>query len=230
MVTAALSDDSYQAGGEQARRRARAAVHAVADGLTDQGLDILGPEWDGSHCLKATNAWNALCEATIHDNGRFTWEYRAAKGGWTDPAQLAAMTLTLLGASDAGPGPGEPPLRYPGQAFNSAVGLTARAAGMHARLGRVHGYPELLEVSIDIEISNPARPDRGAVHVTDTALRWECRIADPETSAVGLAIQDITETIGRSVPQLQAIGITLPGPAWTPWNPPLPTGAPSASA
>jgi hypothetical protein len=200
MVTAALSDDSYQAGGEQARRRARAAVHAVADGLTDQGLDILGPEWDGSHCLKATNAWNA------------------------------AMTLTLLGASDAGPGPGEPPLRYPGQAFNSAVGLTARAAGMHARLGRVHGYPELLEVSIDIEISNPARPDRGAVHVTDTALRWECRIADPETSAVGLAIQDITETIGRSVPQLQAIGITLPGPAWTPWNPPLQTGAPSASA
>jgi hypothetical protein len=203
MMTAAVADDSFPVRDEQARQRARAAMLAVADGLAEQGLDILGQEWEGSHRLKATNAWSALCEATIAENGGFTWHYRSGAGAWTEPAQIAAMTLTLLGASDAGPGTGAPPLRYPGQTFKSAVGLTARASGMHARLGEVLTDPELLEVSTGIEITNPALPDRGAVHVTDTALRWECRIANPETGGTGLDAWEITETIGRSVPQLR---------------------------
>jgi hypothetical protein len=157
----------------------------------------------GTWCLKATNAWGALCEATISADGAFAWDYRAIDGAWTDPAPITAMTLALLDACQ--PGSGAAPLRYPGQTFKSAVGLAARACGMSASLARVLKSPAFLEISADVEITNPARPERGAVRVSDTALRWECRIADPGTAAAGLDVQEITETIGRSVPQLTVL-------------------------
>jgi hypothetical protein len=199
----AASDDGHRFRGEQARRRARAAALAMADGLTGQGLDIVCPEWEETHCLRATNAWSALCEATITAGGAFAWDYRAIDGAWTDPAPVTAMVLALLAASQPDPGP--EPSRYPGQTFKSVVGLAARACGMRARLAYVLTSPAFLEISADVEITNPARPERGAVRVNDTALRWECRIADPGSAAAGLGVPEITEAIGRSVPQLRVL-------------------------
>jgi len=195
----AVSEQNHRIFDHEAHRRARDAMHAVADGLTDQGLDILGQECDEALYLKAANAWGALCEATIGANGTFTWDYRAADATWTDPAQITAMAMTLLGAdipSDAAPAP----LRFPGQTLKSAVGLAARARGLHARLAEVIADPDFLEVSADVEITNPAHPERGATRVRDNVLRWECKLACPDADITGLDAAEITEAIGRSVP------------------------------
>jgi hypothetical protein len=204
MLMAVTSAEDHHIFGDEAHRRAREAMHAVADGLTDQGLDILGQEWDEAHYLKATNAWGARCEATIGANGTFTWDYRAAGAPWTDPAQITAMTMTLL-AADSTDDSAPSALRFPGQSLKSAVGLAARARGLRARLTDVIADPEFLEVSADVEITNPGRPERGAVRVRGNALSWECRLACPDSDTPGLDAPAITEAIGRSVPQLRVI-------------------------
>jgi hypothetical protein len=200
----AVSDEDLRIFVDETRPRAREALHAVADGLTDQGLDILGQEWDEAHYLKATNAWGAMCEATTDGNGTFTWDYRAADATWTDPAQITAMAITLL-AADSPDDAASLPLRFPGQTLKSAVGLAARACGLHARLADVIADPEFLEVSADVEITNPARPERGAVRVRGNVLRWECKFACPGAGTTGLDAAEITEAIGRSVPQLRVL-------------------------
>ena len=101
MPAEAVASDDQRIHDKRARRRAWAAMHAVADGLTGQGLDILGQEWEEAFRLKATNAWGALCEATIGPGQLFRWEYRSADGCWTDPVQIAAMAMILLGADNA---------------------------------------------------------------------------------------------------------------------------------
>jgi hypothetical protein len=182
MLMAAVGDENHRIFDGEAHRRAREAMHAIADGLTDQGLDILGQEWDEAHYLKATNAWGALCDATVGAEGTFAWDYRSAGATWTDPAQITAMTLLAADGAAAT----LPPLRFPGQTLKSAVGLTARARGLHARLADVIADPEFLEVSADVEITNPARPERGAVRVRDNVLRWECKLACPGADPTGL--------------------------------------------
>jgi len=204
MLMAAVSDEDHRIFDDEARRRARDTMHAVADGLTDQGLDILGQEWDEAHYLKATNAWGALCEATIGANGTFTWDYRTAGATWTDPAQITTIAMTLLAADTPDDAPSSP-LRFPGQTLKSAVGLAARARGLHARLADVIADPEFLEVSADVEITNPARPERGATRVRDNILRWECKLVCPGAGTTGLDAAEITEAIGRSVPQLRVL-------------------------
>ena len=160
-------------------------------------------EWDEAHYLKATNAWGARCDATVGANDTFTWDYYAVGATWTDAAQITAMTMTLLAADSAAPT--VPPLQFPGQTLKSAVGLTARVCSLHARLVDVIADPEFLELSADVEITNPARPERGAVRVRDNVLRWECKLACPGEGSTGLDAMEITETIGRSVPQLRVL-------------------------
>ena len=98
MLMAATNDENPHLFDDEAHRGARDAMHAIADGLTDQGLDILGQEWDEAHYLKANNAWGAVCDATVGANGTFTWNYRVTGTPWTDPAQITAMAMTLLAA------------------------------------------------------------------------------------------------------------------------------------
>lgn len=190
---------------EEAHDRAYAAMRAVADGLGDQGLDILGQEWQEAHYLKATNAWGALCEATVGADGFFTWEYRPSDGTWDEPAEIAAMILALLGADTPAGGLRDLLARYPGQSMRSAVGLTARAHGMHARLAGVIGHEDFLEIDADVEITNPARPERGGVLYNGRAVRWKCRLASPDAAGAGLQISEISKTVGSSVPQLQVL-------------------------
>jgi hypothetical protein len=203
MLMATNRNEDHRVFDDEAHRRAREAMHAIADGLTDQGLDILGQEWDEAHYLKASNAWGARCDATVGANGTFTWDYRAAGAAWTDPAQITAMTMTLLAADSAAAT--LPPLQFPGQTLKSAVGLAARARGLIAHLADVIADPEFLELSADVEITNPARRERGAVRVRDNVLRWECKLACPGAGPTGLDATEITETIGRSVPQLRVL-------------------------
>jgi hypothetical protein len=202
MLMAATNDENPPLFDDEAHRRARDAMHAIADGLTDHGLDILGQEWEEAHYLKANNAWGALCDATVGANGTFTWNYRVTGTPWTDPAQITAMAMILL-AADTPDDTAPPPLRFPGQTLKSAVGLAARARGLQARFADVIADPEFLEVSADVEITNPARPERGATLVRDNVLGWECKLARPGSGTIGLAAAEIAEAIGRSVPQLR---------------------------
>lgn len=126
MLTAGIGAEDQGIHDERAHRRARTAMYAVADGLTGKGLDILGQEWEEQYYLKAANAWGALCEATIGANGLFSWEYRAAEGCWTDAAQIAAMTMILLGA---------------GNAAEACTGPSGRTLIWGPRLGRSCGGP-----------------------------------------------------------------------------------------
>ncbi|MGO9081055.1 MAG: hypothetical protein ACLQDY_18785 [Streptosporangiaceae bacterium] len=205
MPTAAVASGDPSIHNKRAHHGAWAAMHVVADGLTGQGLDILGQEWEEAFYLKATNAWGALCEATVGPNELFRWEYRSADGGWTDPAQIAVMTMILLGADNAAEACNAPSLRYPAQSFKSAVGLTARAHGMHARLAHVIRDDEFLEISAEVEITNPSQPGRGRVLARNSAICWECTFAQPNTGDAGLDATEIVETIGRSVPQLKVV-------------------------
>lgn len=197
---------------DMAHQRAFATMHAVADGLADQGLDVLGQEWDEAHYLKATNAWGALCEATVGADGVFTWEYRPVDAIWEGPEDIVRMALTLLGADAAAGERGQQLARYPGQTLRGAVGLTARARGMQAELTQVFGHPDFLEVNADLKIINPARPERGSVFFNGSAVRWECRLAGSGTETPGLEVAEITKTIGSSVPQLQVINAPHSGP------------------
>jgi hypothetical protein len=200
MLVAITSDENHRIFDDEAHRRAREAMHAIADRLTDQGLNILGQEWDEAHYLKATNAWGVMCDATIGANGTFTWDYRA-DATWTDPAQITAVAMTLL-AADSPDAAAPWALRFPGQTFKSAVGLAARARGLHARLAEVIADPDLLEVSADVE---PPGPKRGAVRVRYNVLRWECKLACTDADTTGLDVTEITEAIGWSVPRLQVL-------------------------
>ncbi|MGH3404042.1 MAG: hypothetical protein ACRDRJ_16295 [Streptosporangiaceae bacterium] len=205
MPEAAVAHGEKSIHDKQARYQTWAAMQTLADGLTDQGLDILGQEREEDFCLKATNAWGALCEATVGPGQLFRWEYRSADGGWTDPAQIAAMAMILLGADDAADARDAPSRRYPGQTFKSAVGLTAREHGMQAKLANVIRDDELLEVGAEVEITDPARLDRGRVLASDTAICWECTFVSPNTGGNGLDVAEVVEAIGRSVPQLKVM-------------------------
>lgn len=205
MPSAAVANGDPNNHYKRAQHRTRATMHVVADGLADQGLDILGQEWEEALYLKATNAWGALCEATVGPNDLFRWEYRSVDSNWTDPVQIAAMTMILLDADHAAQACNAPSLRYPGQTFKSAVGLIARAHGMHARFADVTRDDDLLEITAEVEITNPSRPGRGRVLATDSAICWECKFAGPNTSDAGLDATEIVETIGRSVPQLKVV-------------------------
>jgi hypothetical protein len=187
----------------QAHSRARAAMREVADGLSSQGMDILGQEWQEAHYLKASNVWGALCDATVGANGLFTWEYRPVGGAWTDPEQAAGMAMHLLGASsDAG---AVPLVRFPGQSIKAAAGLRVRQHGLTAQLTEVVGDDLFLEVMCAVEVTNPDRPEHGRVLIRDNSVCWECRIVGAGQQCPGLCAAEIARIIGGSVPQLAIV-------------------------
>jgi hypothetical protein len=200
-LTAEPEDRVY---GEQGHERAAAAMREIADRLTEEGMDIHGQVWKEVHYLKAANVWGALCEATVGANGMFAWEYRPLDGAWDDPEQAAAMAGRLLGADEGG-GAAAPVIRYPGQAAMAAAGLRARGQGLRARLAELYENDDLLEVAFAIEITNPARPERGRVLIGNGAVTWECRMAGYGKDGGGLSNAEISGIVGASVPQLAAI-------------------------
>jgi hypothetical protein len=176
-------------------------MNAVADGLADHGLDVLGPAWEETHCFKITNVLGALCEVVIGENGWVCWEYRQVHGYRADPTQVTAMVLEFLGASGA-EHRGTPPGRNTGLTLKGAVGLALRERGMQARLGRVARDESACEVYAEVEVTNPARHDRGRVWVTDEGVvRWECRFSDPARDIQGIDPEEISATIARSFPE-----------------------------
>jgi len=178
-------------------------MNAVADGLAGHGLDILGPAWEETHHFKVTNVQGALCEVIVGENGSVSWEYRQVHGYRADPAHVTAMVLGFLGAGGT-EHHGTLPGRYTGLTLKGAVGLAARERGMRARLGRVARDEAACEISAEVEVTNPARGNRGKVWVTDEgAVCWECRFSDPARGIQGIDPGEIARTIARSLPGIR---------------------------
>jgi hypothetical protein len=174
-------------------------MHAVADGLTERGLDIRGPAWEETHVFKVTNVLGALCEITISESGSVILEYRPVWDSRADPERITAMVLELLGAGvrqGARPAGG-----YRGRTLMGTVGIATRQCGMNARLRHIGRDDSSCEVYAEVEVSNPARPDLGTACVTDdNAVLWECHFNDSAQGIRGIDPQEIAETIARSLP------------------------------
>src|SRR5450432_3787122 len=152
-------ENNEQAGGGAA---ADAAMHAVADGLTEQGFDIRGPAWDASRYLKITNVRGTWCEIVIGENGAVSWEYRCFEGGSADPERLTGMIMIVLGVESAGRDDTFP-ARYPGLTLKGVVGRALSDRGMQVSLERMNRDDYFFETYAEIKATNPGKTDRGLV-------------------------------------------------------------------
>jgi hypothetical protein len=172
---------------------------AVADGLTGQGLEIVGPWWGYSQLLKIMNARGAFCEVAIDDAGSVCWEYRPLCACKADPAQVAAMVLDVLTTDDTERDCAAPE-QYAGMTLKGAAALVLRDRGMQVSLEVVVPEDLFCEVYGEIKVINPARRDRGLARVTDDGvLRWECRLSDPSRGIAGIDSGEVAVTIAKAV-------------------------------
>jgi hypothetical protein len=199
------------------------AVHAVAERLAACGLAVCGPEGQESRRLTIAVAERGRCELTIEDGGSARWDYRPGSGRGTGPAELTALVLRLLGAADTG----EPRTRaHPGVSLKGMVGRALAARGLKVGL-EVYQDPDYYDVSAEIVVSNPARPERGQVSVSDAGdLTWECHYHDDRDAGqiadtvTGIVTDGIGELGQEAVPPAR-VDLTSAGTA-----PTLPRTAP----
>ena len=178
------------------------AMNVIADELLDHDLNIFNPEWDQAHFFKIENLKGALCEITISASGTVTWEYRLVRGYHASPAEVASMVLEMLGGSNT-ESPATLPGHHAGLTLRAAVGMTLRACGMQVRIVNVGQNETVLDVYTDVEVTNPARQDRGRVLVSDDGvIRWECRFSNPARDAEGIEPGEIARALARSLPRV----------------------------
>lgn len=152
----------------------------VADGLADEGFDVRDPIAENSQFLKVTNARHAYCEIVISEKDAVSWEYRSFDGG-IGPDQISGMVLAILGAGGARDHASLSP--RPGSTLKETVGAALRERGIRVGTWVVDPY-ESGDGYAEIRAENPAKPDRGSVHVSDEGMiLWECRVR-------GLAVGD----------------------------------------
>jgi hypothetical protein len=99
------------------------------------------------------------------------WEYRPASGRDTDPAAMAQVVLHALVADETT----QPAASIgPDLTLKGVVGQVLDAGGLDVRL---LVYEDLIcyDVTAEVMVTNPARPDRGHVRLGDDgAITWEC--------------------------------------------------------
>jgi len=157
------------------------AMRAVAEKLAAHGFGVRSPEWEESRRLTITNAESARCELTVEDGGSVRWDYRPRGGRATDPAEMTALVTRVLGAIDTG---GEAGTRArPGVSLKGVVGGALDARGLKVGMA-VYEDPVFYDVSAEIVVTNPARPERGQVRVSDDGdVTWECCYYDDSDTA-----------------------------------------------
>lgn len=175
-----------------------ATVHAVADRLTDHGLDVSGPVWDESERLSITNARDAVCEIMIYQRGFLTWEYYPLASNGVDPADVSDKVTAVLGAGDAEHT--DMDYKIPrGLPLKSTVGRALRIHGLDISLA-VYEDRCLFEVSTELVVINPARPERGRVRVSDYGtITWECGASAMAGGIEGISATEFAETVARAL-------------------------------
>jgi hypothetical protein len=163
-----------------------AMMRAVADKLRDQGIDVRLPDPGDGPCLTITNAKQARSDLTVDDSGYVTWDYWPLSEGTTDPADITAVALAVLGGSIDGPAPST----RRALTLKGAVGQALQARGMNVTMA-VYTDSNAFEVAADIIADNPDLPECGQVHVTDDGyLTWQYHHHDDSPSQCALAITD----------------------------------------
>lgn len=152
----------------------KAPVDVVAEVLIAHGFDVRGPEWEDSRRLKVMGLHDATCEITVQDSGFVTWEYGPSSVDGTEPDKIASRVMRLLTGASAELSPCRRPRAASAAGLKSLVGCRLKALGMAVCLD-VYEDHDTYEVVAEIIVTNPARPERGQVRVSDDgALMWEC--------------------------------------------------------
>ena len=179
------------------------AMRVVAEKLADCGYDVRGPDCAEGRCLTITNAGCACCDLIVDDGGSVTWDYCPSTGRDTDPAVMTGLVLRVLGAEDTGRGE-LGTSAHPGLLLKGAVGRALDARGMAVRIAV---YEDLFSYDADAEIlvTNPARPERGQVRVTDDGdITWECFYSDAASRNTGEIADLIVNVISGGIGPPQA--------------------------
>jgi hypothetical protein len=117
------------------------------------------------------NAPGLYCELSLGEQGSLTWECRPFSGGAARPAEIAGMVLAALGSEPRADCPCGSLAPFPGVTLEGAAGRVLREHGMQVLL-RVLEYDDArCEVHAEIEVTTPARRDRGTAHVDDERAR-----------------------------------------------------------
>lgn len=146
-------------------------MRLMAGMLAERGFDVRGPEYEESRLLTITNVKRARCEISVHDDEGVVWEYFPLAGGDTESAEISSIVLRILGAD-------ENPCRELDTRMHltlkGAVAREMRARGLKADLN-VYENEEQYDVVAEVVLSNPAKPERGLVRLTDDGvILWEC--------------------------------------------------------
>jgi hypothetical protein len=181
----------------------------IAEGLSAQEFTVHDPAAEDECFLRVMNARAAFSQLLISQAGQVTWDYLPFPGREADPAQMAGMILGLLG--------GEPavasvaPGGSLGQALKDSVDSALRGSGM--RVTRCAPLrDEFGELCADMSITNPGRPARGTVTLTDEGMIiWECRLAS--AGSAGVSAQEVSAIVGRVLSRVQFPERASAGPA-----------------
>jgi hypothetical protein len=147
-------------------------VRVVAEMLAGRGFEVQGPVPEDERHLAVVGAARARCEIGL-DNGRLFSYYFPAAGADTDPAELCGMVLRILGV-DAGESARQYAYLHRGATLKGAVAREVQARGLDADLA-VYEDDVFYDVVAEVILANPAKPECGAVRVTDDGtILWEC--------------------------------------------------------
>jgi hypothetical protein len=159
-------------------------MRMMAKLLAERGFDIRGPEHEESRRLTITNARSARCEIGIHDDQGIVWEYFPWSGSDTEPDEISCMVLRILGADKNQPASLD---TRPVTTLKGAVARRTNARGLKADLD-VYEDRELYDVVAEVVLTNPAKPERGVVRVTDDGvIFWECDYTEMPEGAIAIA-------------------------------------------
>jgi hypothetical protein len=159
-----------------------AAMRMVAEMLTTSGVDIRMPKYADGRRLNIVNAQRARSEITVEE-GYVLWDYWPWSGPHTDPADITGLVVHLVGAGQqrtVAPVGSQWHLK-----LKSIVGRDLDARGLHVALEVFEDFVAY-DVAADISVTNPGRPERGRVCVSDEgSVMWEYRYdMSTETRAV----------------------------------------------
>lgn len=147
------------------------AMRMVAERLTANGVAIRMPDYADSRRLNIVNARRARSEIIAEDCGYVVWDYWPWSGAHSDPADITSLVLRVLGADHYATTrniSAQPALKLKG-----IVGRDLAARGLRVSL-EVFEDLVAFDVVAEISVTNPARPERGRVCITDEgSVMWE---------------------------------------------------------
>lgn len=176
------------------------AIRAMAGLLTERGFDVRRPDRAIGYCLTVANAKRARCQIDVDDNDRLGWEYISCSREAAEPSEISDVVLGILCGDSPGSDESYDHL-HRGVTLKGAVGREMQARGLDVKLN-TYEDETFFEAVADIEITNPARPERGFVFVADDGIvQWELLEYQSEAEAMA-AVADTTARVLNGGPTI----------------------------